>query len=170
LQTTAPSSVPMRPKGQESTTLSAAESSEVIEELTDGSEGAGKDKASTSTAQDVEPLAAVNEEVDEPDPNYKEIVISFDGTSWVDVRDSERKYMLFGEMKKGDRQVLEGTPPYSVIIGNVAAVQISVGGEAFDLKALSKGNVARFTLDPGKGEGAKAEGERSTSSAIDPNP
>ena len=76
------------------------------------------------------------------------IVMSFEGPCWVDVRDSERSYKLFGEMKKGDRHVLSGTPPYSVILGNVAAVEITVGGAEFDLSAISRGNVARFTLNP----------------------
>jgi cytoskeleton protein RodZ len=77
-----------------------------------------------------------------------EILMTFDGPCWVDVRDSERKYKLFGEMKKGDRRVLEGTPPYSIILGNAAAVTITVDGAAFDLSTISQGNVARFTLDP----------------------
>jgi cytoskeleton protein RodZ len=77
-----------------------------------------------------------------------EIVMSFAGPCWVDVRGSDHKYKLFGEMKKGDRRVLGGTPPYSVILGNAAAVTITVDGKAVDLSAKSKGNVARFTLDP----------------------
>jgi cytoskeleton protein RodZ len=77
-----------------------------------------------------------------------EIVMSFAGPCWVDVRGSDHKYKLFGEMKKGDRQVLGGKPPYSVILGNAAAVTITVDGKALDLSAKSKGNVARFTLDP----------------------
>lgn len=78
----------------------------------------------------------------------KEIVVSFDGPCWVDVRDSERKFKLFGEMKKGDSHILAGKPPYSVILGNAAAARISIGGTDLDLTTLSRGNVARFTLDP----------------------
>ena len=79
-----------------------------------------------------------------------EIVMSFTGPCWVDIRDSERKFKLFGEMSKGDRRVLEGTPPYSVILGNTAAVTITVAGAPFDLDGIARGNVARFTLDPTK--------------------
>lgn len=77
-----------------------------------------------------------------------EIIIEFSGPCWVDIRDSERNYKLFGEMSKGDRQVLDGKPPYSIIIGNASAVQITVAGKPFDLNAIARGNVARFTLDP----------------------
>ena len=50
-------------------------------------------------------------------------------------------------MKKGDRYVLKGKPPYSYILGNVGAVRITVGGKPLDLGPVSRGSVARFTLD-----------------------
>ena len=78
-----------------------------------------------------------------------EIVFEFLGPCWVDIRDSTRKFKLFCEMKKGKRTVLEGTPPYSVILGNSAMVRIMVDGRPFDIESLSHGSVARFTLDPG---------------------
>ena len=74
--------------------------------------------------------------------------MAFSGPCWVDIRDSTRKFKLFGEMGKGDRHVLEGTPPYSVILGNAAAVEITVAGEPLDIGTIARGNVARFTLDP----------------------
>lgn len=78
----------------------------------------------------------------------KQIVMTFVGACWVDVRDSERKFKLFGEMPKGTRKVLGGDPPYKVVIGNAKAVEITVDGKPFDLAPYAKGNVARFTLDP----------------------
>ncbi len=78
----------------------------------------------------------------------KEIVMTFNAACWVDVRDSEREFKLFGEMPKGTRKVLGGRPPYKVVIGNAEAVSIAVNGKPFDLAPYSKGNVARFTLDP----------------------
>lgn len=78
------------------------------------------------------------------------VVMEFSGPCWVDIRDSERRFKLFGEMKDGDRHVLAGTPPYSVIIGNAAAVRITVDGKPFELEGIARGNVARFTLDPAR--------------------
>jgi cytoskeleton protein RodZ len=78
----------------------------------------------------------------------KQVVITFNAPSWVDVRDSERKFKLFGEVSKGSRKVLGGQPPYKMVIGNAQAVSITVNGEPFDLTRYAKGNVARFTLDP----------------------
>ena len=74
--------------------------------------------------------------------------MTFSAPCWVDVRDSTRKFKLFGEMPKGARRVLGGEPPYKLVIGNAQAVSISVKGELFDLAPYAKGNVARFTLDP----------------------
>jgi cytoskeleton protein RodZ len=78
----------------------------------------------------------------------QQVVMSFTGPCWVDVRDSERKFKLFGEMPKGTRKVLGGKPPYKMVIGNAKMVDITVNGEPFDLTPYAKGNVARFTLNP----------------------
>ena len=78
----------------------------------------------------------------------QQIVLSFSGPCWVDVRDSTRKFKLFGEMPKGSRRVLGGEPPYQLVIGNARAVTIEINGEPFDISRFAKGNVARFTLDP----------------------
>jgi cytoskeleton protein RodZ len=98
-----------------------------------------------------EPTMAADEGAATPDAAPTEdIVLEFTGPCWVDIRDQERKFKLFGEMRKGDRHVLEGKPPYSVILGNASAVEITVAGKPFDLDAIARGNVARFKLDPGQ--------------------
>jgi cytoskeleton protein RodZ len=120
-------------------TPTAAEDAPAPEPTTSAIPADAEDTAAST--DDATPAADVDAEAGE-------IVMTFDGPCWVDVRDSERKYKLFGEMKKGDRHVLEGTPPYSVILGNAAAVTITIDGAAFDLNTISRGNVARFSLDP----------------------
>ena len=43
----------------------------------------------------------------------KRVVLTFNAACWVDVRDSERKFKLFGEMPKGERKCpWAGQPPY----------------------------------------------------------
>lgn len=78
----------------------------------------------------------------------KQVVLTFHAACWVDVRDSDRGFKLFGEMPKGTRKVLGGQPPYKLVIGNAQAVTITVNGKPVDLTPYAKGNVARFTLDP----------------------
>jgi cytoskeleton protein RodZ len=76
------------------------------------------------------------------------VVLEFRGPSWIDVRDSAKSFSLMGEMAKGDRRVLGGTPPYSLILGNASSVTVTVNGAPFDLTRVAKGNVARFKLNP----------------------
>jgi cytoskeleton protein RodZ len=76
-----------------------------------------------------------------------EVEIAFTGPCWVDIRDATGEFKLFGEMGDGDRHVLGGEPPYSLIIGNASAVDMRVGSQPFDVAAIARGNVARFTLD-----------------------
>jgi cytoskeleton protein RodZ len=92
------------------------------------------------------PAAPDNQEPASPDTG--DVVLEFRGPCWVDVRDSAKSFSLTGEMSKGDRRVLGGTPPYSLILGNASAVTVTVKGSPFDLNRVAKGNVARFKLDP----------------------
>jgi len=81
-------------------------------------------------------------------PLEQGVYVSFESASWVDIRDSSRSFKIFGEVKKGVRRKLGGTPPYKFVIGNAAAVKISVDGKPFDMASHVKGNVARFTMQP----------------------
>lgn len=74
--------------------------------------------------------------------------MSFSGPCWVDIRDASGEVRLSGEMRDGDRHVLDGEPPFSLILGNAAAASVEVGGQPFDVRAIARGNVARFQLDP----------------------
>ena len=121
-----------------------------------GSGGIGVVSESAAVAVPAQPVAAVTAAAELPTGDggtpladgAKEIVMTFNAPCWVDVRDSERNFKLFGEMPKGTRKVLGGRPPYKLVIGNSRAVTITVNGEPFDLDRYAKGNVARFTLDP----------------------
>ena len=85
-------------------------------------------------------------------PERPQVVLSFSGTSWIDVRDTAGNVILTGEMRKGDRRVLEGDPPYSFVIGNAKAAAVTVGDRALDLSTRGRGGVARFKLDPSNPE------------------
>jgi cytoskeleton protein RodZ len=117
--------------------------------------------AGDSAASSTPPATAIAEPVADLDPVTAapapeppapvavndEIVMTFNAPCWVDVRDSERRFKLFGELPKGTRRVLGGTPPYKMVIGNSRAVTITINGQPYDLAQHAKGNVARFTLD-----------------------
>jgi len=110
--------------------------------------GASPAAGAVPTATDQDPAAAAGETGAAAARGRSEIALSFDGLCWVDVRDSARTFKLFGEMKKGDRRVLAGEPPYKITLGNAAVTRITIDGKEFDLNAVSRGGVARFTLDP----------------------
>lgn len=78
------------------------------------------------------------------------VQVRFTGSCWVDIRDSSGRYKLFGEMQAGRQETLGGQGPYKFVLGNANVVDVRVDGESYDLARHSRGNVARFTLDPGK--------------------
>ncbi|MBB1074335.1 helix-turn-helix domain-containing protein [Rhodoferax sp. 4810] len=77
----------------------------------------------------------------------REVAVSFKAPCWVDIRDASGRFKLIGEMRKGTRHVLAGEPPYSIIFGNATAVDMRVDGKVFDVRAQSRGNIARFKFD-----------------------
>ena len=51
-------------------------------------------------------------------------------------------------MPKASRKILEGEPPYRMVLGNAQQIEINVGGRRHDFSGHISGNVARFTLNP----------------------
>jgi cytoskeleton protein RodZ len=94
-----------------------------------------------------------------------EVKIRFSGPCWVDIRDAAGEVQLFGEMADGDSHVLGGEPPYSLVIGNASATEILIGGRPFDVRAVAKGNVARFELDPVALQQAEADRDATRAAA-----
>lgn len=84
------------------------------------------------------------------EPAGQEIVMAFDAPCWVDIRDAAGTKILYGAIDAGETHSLAGTPPYQVVLGNSSAVRITIGGRAYSTDVHSRGNVARFVLDPGK--------------------
>jgi len=95
-----------------------------------------------------EPGGAADDVAQTPAEDGDQIVLTFSGPCWVDVRDADGEVELFGEMADGDRHVLSGPPPFSLILGNATAADVRVGDRIIDVAAIAKGNVARFDLDP----------------------
>jgi cytoskeleton protein RodZ len=76
------------------------------------------------------------------------IVFQFSAACWTEVRDDRGRVQLIGEFRAGDRRILEGEAPFKVVLGNTPAVELTVDGQLVDLTQHSRGNVARFVLDP----------------------
>lgn len=66
--------------------------------------------------------------------------------SWVKVTDAKGVAVLGRTLQPGESANVSGALPLSVVIGRADAVQVQVRGQAFDLNAVAKNNVARFEV------------------------
>jgi cytoskeleton protein RodZ len=77
-----------------------------------------------------------------------ELVFSVQNTSWIEVRDVQKQLIWNGVLNAGDTKRLPFSTPVSVVVGRSDAVQLSVNGQAFDLKPHTQVNTARFEVKP----------------------
>jgi cytoskeleton protein RodZ len=74
------------------------------------------------------------------------IVLTFQGTSWAEVRDATGTTVLSVTGNAGEVHAVGGRPPFDVVLGSAAAVSVTWLGKAFDTVPFTKQNVAKFTL------------------------
>jgi cytoskeleton protein RodZ len=139
--------LPEQPDAGAADSEDATAAAQPLEETADS--GAAEASGETQTTADAptEPEAPA-----ETTPSPTEVVMEFSGPSWIQVKDASGAVVLTGSMVEGARRVVEGSPPFAFIIGNARNTRLSVGGAPFDLGARARGNVARFTLNPGETE------------------
>lgn len=68
------------------------------------------------------------------------------GETWVQVTDAKGNVPLRRSLVPGETVTADGTPPLAVVIGRIDAVDVQVRGQAKDLQAIAKNNVARFEV------------------------
>ncbi|MBK6009104.1 helix-turn-helix domain-containing protein [Ramlibacter ginsenosidimutans] len=68
------------------------------------------------------------------------------GPSWVQVTDATGATVLRKLMQAGESAGASGTPPLSVTIGSVAATEVQVRGQPYNLAPVARDNVARFEV------------------------
>jgi len=71
--------------------------------------------------------------------------------SWADIRDAEDRRLVYEILPAGRTVTLQGIPPFSIYLGNVAGVRVELNGEVQDTERFGPGPVARFRV----GEGAR---------------
>nr|QLG20389.1 hypothetical protein [uncultured bacterium] len=72
--------------------------------------------------------------------------LTFDGKSWVEVRDAANKVILSGEFAAGTVQKVQGKLPFQVWVGQAPAVRASLGERRIDLQPYTRAGVARLTV------------------------
>jgi cytoskeleton protein RodZ len=89
--------------------------------------------------------AAIPESIDGSDV----IRLSFEGDSWVEVKDGRGKLLLSRINRPGTEQVLRGKPPFSLTIGNAAEVKLVYNNKPVDLARYTNayGGTARLSLE-----------------------
>jgi len=68
------------------------------------------------------------------------------GGSWVEVTDAKGAVVLRRTLAAGELVGASGVLPLAVVVGRADATQVEVRGQALDLTALAKNNVARFEV------------------------
>jgi cytoskeleton protein RodZ len=74
------------------------------------------------------------------------IVFRFDGEAWIEVTDGAGRLLASSLNQAGTQRVLQGKPPFSLVIGNASHVKLSYNERDVDLQPHVKVEVARLTL------------------------
>jgi cytoskeleton protein RodZ len=77
----------------------------------------------------------------------KRIELAFDQLSWVEVKQADGKVLLSQLNQPGSRQVIDGVPPFQIVIGNAANVRLKYDDAPVDLRPYFKVDVARLKLE-----------------------
>jgi cytoskeleton protein RodZ len=75
------------------------------------------------------------------------LTMHFEGDAWVEIRDKSGTKIFSQLSRAGSEQVVQGTPPFALVVGNAARVRIAYNGKPVDLAPYIRVNVARFTLE-----------------------
>jgi cytoskeleton protein RodZ len=80
-------------------------------------------------------------------PPVPALSVTFDGSSWIEVRDATQKVVLSGEFSAGVTQKVEGKPPFQLWVGKASAVRVFSGERSIDLQPFTRAGVARLTVE-----------------------
>lgn len=77
----------------------------------------------------------------------QQLVFTFHDKSWVEVRDATQRSIFSAENAAGTRQVVVGKPPFQVVVGNAAKVEVQLDDRVIDLAPHTRAEVARLTIE-----------------------
>jgi len=98
-------------------------------------------------ATQVEPGQPEPPKTPPPGPDFRQLVFVFGEKSWVEVKDATQQVIFAQNNEPGTRQVVNGKPPFALVIGNSSHVQLQFEDQQVDLRPHTKVDVARLTLE-----------------------
>jgi cytoskeleton protein RodZ len=129
-------------KGKKSPATASAPRSEVAQVVQPLPQPAAESPAADATLA-AAPISAPPAAV----PGTRQLVFSFDGSSWVEVKEASGR-IVFSQMNaKGTTQVVEGRPPFQLVVGNASHVRLQYNDQPVDLRPHTWVEVARLTLE-----------------------
>lgn len=72
---------------------------------------------------------------------------SFAAPSWVEIRDRSGRVIFSQLNPAGSEQLVQGQPPFEMVVGNAAQVKLNYKGRNIELQPRSKDDVARVTVE-----------------------
>lgn len=66
--------------------------------------------------------------------------------AWVSVTDADGKKLVFATLTPGTPTVVQGKPPFKVVLGNAGQVELAYDGQAYNFNDKIKGSTAKFSL------------------------
>ena len=78
-------------------------------------------------------------------PSSDQLTLELDQASWVSLTDGNGDRVVYRTLDAGKHQ-LSGAPPLRLRLGNVTDSRLFIAGQAVDLQAYERGNVANLTL------------------------
>jgi cytoskeleton protein RodZ len=79
-------------------------------------------------------------------PGMQRLVFRLESEAWLEVRDGAGHLLVSSLNPAGTERVVQGRPPFALVIGNASRVTLTQNGRPVDIKPYIKVEVARFTL------------------------
>ncbi|GHA09200.1 transcriptional regulator [Arenicella chitinivorans] len=130
----------------ESNTSTEIPDTTVVETSSELSEQAQTTSPLNQTADEV---IAANESLEDESLQQRVgqvLVLDFNDTCWVDIRDSDGKRLAYKSYAGGEQLEVQSELPITVFLGKAAAVTAKVNGDDFDLTPHREGVFARFSI------------------------
>jgi cytoskeleton protein RodZ len=74
------------------------------------------------------------------------LLIRYEGPSWTEIRDQRGQVLISRLVDADSIEPFDGTPPFSIVLGNARAVTLIYRGQPVDLAPYTRLNVARLVL------------------------